>query len=133
GESQPRAKPLQRDPLPVSNRPTHGTYATAIDVATVIRSIMEDLAQRYPDATQPQRVLVAALEIQQMAKRETAFQNQLIDALQFGNFLLDQALQNNAFVSLSFETVKGWLSEISITDYRSSNEDMPSGSLTLEA
>jgi uncharacterized protein YjbI with pentapeptide repeats len=88
-------------------RPEPST-ATNADAATLIRSIMDDLAQRYPDATEAQRVLVSALEIQQAAKHDAAFKAKLTDALQSGSLLIGQVFQNNAFTSIPIDVVREW-------------------------
>lgn len=82
--------------------------ATNADAATLIRIIMDDLAQRYPDATEAQRILVAALEIQQAAKRDAAFKAKLTEALQSGSLLIGQVFQNNAFTSIPIEIAREW-------------------------
>jgi hypothetical protein len=75
---------------------------------------MDDLSLRYPDATDTQRVIVAALEIQQMAKRDAAFNFKLIEALQSGSLLIDQILSNNPFLKISGEMVSEWLDVVPI-------------------
>jgi uncharacterized protein YjbI with pentapeptide repeats len=84
--------------------------STNADAATLIRIIMNDLAQRYPDATEAQRILVSALEIQQTAKRDAAFKAKLTDALQSGSLLIGQVFQNNAFTSIPIDIVREWFS-----------------------
>lgn len=81
---------------------------TNADVGTLIRTIMDDLAQRYPNATPAQRVLVSALEIQQAAKRDPAFEAKILAALTSGSLLITQVFQNNPFVAISLEVVREW-------------------------
>jgi uncharacterized protein YjbI with pentapeptide repeats len=90
-----------------SKRPESLT-ATNADAATLIRVIMDDLAQRYPDATEAQKILVSALEIQQTAKRDAAFKIKLTEALQSGSLLIGQVFQNNAFTSIPIDIAREW-------------------------
>ncbi len=82
---------------------------TAVDTATILRTIFHELAQRYPDATNPQRLGVTALEIQQKTKNDLRFKTKLVEAVQSGSLLIDQVLLNNPFVPVSFEMVRDWL------------------------
>jgi uncharacterized protein YjbI with pentapeptide repeats len=80
------------------------------DTATILRLILDDLAQRYPDATESQRMLVTALEIQQRAKRDAVFKAKLTEAVRSGSLLIDQVLHSNPFVQVGFEILREWLS-----------------------
>ncbi|NJM76971.1 MAG: hypothetical protein HC852_15760 [Acaryochloridaceae cyanobacterium RU_4_10] len=97
--------------VPIASLPIT-SIATTADVATAIRTIMDDLSVRYPDATDTQRIIVAALEIQQMAKRDDAFKLKLVEALQSGSLLIDQILSNNPFLKISGEMVSEWLDAV---------------------
>ncbi len=85
---------------------------TTADAATIIRTVMDDLAQRYPGATLIQRQVVTGLEFQQLAKREPKLEAKLLDAAQTGSLLIDQVLQDNAFVSVSLGELKEWLQQL---------------------
>jgi uncharacterized protein YjbI with pentapeptide repeats len=97
--------------------PAAETYPEALqsdtpdDVATILRGMLSDLAQRYPDATEPQRIMVTALEIQQKTKHDHSLRGRLIEASQSGSLLLRQVLDNNPFLIISFEMVQEWLNE----------------------
>jgi uncharacterized protein YjbI with pentapeptide repeats len=93
----------------LGSKSQESSTTTNIDAAALIRSIMNDLAHRYPDATDAQRILVSALEIQQTAKRDAAFKAKLTEALQSGSLLIGQVFQNNPFVSIRLDIVREWL------------------------
>lgn len=84
------------------------TITTSAEASTLIHIIMDDLAQRYPGASAAQRILVSALEIQQIAKRDRTFQSKMIEALQSGSPLVSQVFQNNPFVSIQINIVREW-------------------------
>jgi hypothetical protein len=79
------------------------------DAATILKTLLHDLAQRYPDATHAQRLSVTALEIQQKTKDDLRFKAKLVEAIQSSSLLLDQVLLNNPFVSVNFDTIREWL------------------------
>lgn len=83
--------------------------STTTDIATALKTILSDLAQRYPDATQSQRLNVAALEIQQKTKNDLRFKAKLSEAVQSGSLIIDQLLLTNPFVPFSFELLQDWL------------------------
>jgi uncharacterized protein YjbI with pentapeptide repeats len=95
--------------LPPETQTPHQT--THPDIATTLRLMLEGLAQRYPDATEPQRIVVTALEIQQRAKQDDSFKVRLQEASRSGSLLLTQILDNNPFLTISFEMVQEWLNE----------------------
>jgi hypothetical protein len=83
--------------------------ATTMDAATILSTLLHDLAQRYPDATHAQRLSVTALEIQQKSKIDMRFRAKLIEAAQSSSLLIDQVLVDNPFVPVSFDTIREWL------------------------
>ncbi|HEY9825666.1 MAG TPA: pentapeptide repeat-containing protein [Stenomitos sp.] len=83
--------------------------AKSTDIVTELGALFADLAQRYPDATEPQRMIVAALEIQHHAKRDALFKQKLVKSLQTGSLLIDQVLHTNPFIQLEIETLRDWL------------------------
>jgi uncharacterized protein YjbI with pentapeptide repeats len=90
---------------------------TVTDIASLLRLMLTNLARRYPDATETQRMLVTALEIQQRAKRDIAFKEKLAEAVQSGSLVIDQVLRSNPFLPITLETVQEWLSAVVDVDF----------------
>jgi uncharacterized protein YjbI with pentapeptide repeats len=107
-----RASVITGQAAPIAQR-------TATDVASILRLMFNNLAQRYPDATETQRMLVTALEIQQRAKRDTAFKAKLTEAVQSGSLVIDQVLRSNPFLQVNFENVREWLSAVVDVEFAS--------------
>jgi uncharacterized protein YjbI with pentapeptide repeats len=110
GINAPRSAPLlnRLEPSAVSTLDASAT-ATATDTATILTIMLNDLAQRYPDATHAQRLSVTALEIQQKTRDDIRFKAKLYEAVQSSSLLINQVLLNNPFVSVNFEMVREWL------------------------
>jgi uncharacterized protein YjbI with pentapeptide repeats len=110
GGNLSRSTPLLNKMEPSTTATTElSMAATTTDAATILGTLLHDLAQRYPDATQAQRLSVTALEIQQKSKLDPRFRAKLMEAAQSSSLLIDQVLVNNPFVSVSFDTVREWL------------------------
>jgi uncharacterized protein YjbI with pentapeptide repeats len=110
GINASRSAPLlnRLEPSAVPGLEASGT-ATATDTATILTIMLNDLAQRYPDATHSQRLSVTALEIQQKTRHDIRFKAKLHEAVQSSSLLINQVLLNNPFVSVNFEMVREWL------------------------
>jgi uncharacterized protein YjbI with pentapeptide repeats len=110
GGNTPRSTPFlnRLEPSAVSPLDSSAT-ATVTDTATILKTLLHDLSQRYPNATHAQRLSVTALEIQQRTKNDLRFKAKLFEAVQSSSLLIDQVLLNNPFVSVNFEMIKEWL------------------------
>jgi hypothetical protein len=98
-------------PMAASDLPQTEVQTKSTDISTTLQLMLNNLAQRYPDATEPQRIVVTALEIQQKAKQDDIFRVRLLEASRSGSLLLTQILDNNPFLTISFEMVQEWLNE----------------------
>ncbi len=108
--SNKRPAPFQNSVSPIATQLSQpATAVTTADTATILQTILYDLAQRYPDATQPQRLNVASLEIQQKTKDNPLFKAKLIESIESSSLLIDQVLLNNPFVPVSFKMIQDWL------------------------
>nr|WP_275072619.1 pentapeptide repeat-containing protein [Petrachloros mirabilis] len=82
----------------------------AVGAIAQVESILEKLAQRYPEASEVQRVTVAALEVQHQANTDPIFKAGLIRATQAGSFALERVLTQNPFIEVTLDLFKTWLS-----------------------
>jgi hypothetical protein len=122
GINTPRSTPLRNRLEPsAASTVESSAAATVTDTATILATLLHDLAQRYPDATHVQRLSVTALEVQQKTKDDLRFKAKLIEAVQSSSLLIDQVLINNPFVSISFEMIREWLD----IDVRSLSTPLP--------
>ena len=80
-----------------------------IGVEKVIEEILNQLAQRYPDAPEYQKQMVFQMELQQKLKENPTLSDRILSASKAGGIELVKVLTNNPFISVPLETVKGWI------------------------
>ena len=81
------------------------------DVAIELQDILENLYLRYSQASASalQKEIVLQMELQEIAAVDPSFIQRLRNALKAGGIELVKVLANNPFVSVSLETLKGWI------------------------
>ena len=81
------------------------------DVAIELQDILENLYLRYSQASASalQKEIVLKMELQEIAAVDPSFIQRLRNALKAGGIELVKVLANNPFVSVSLETLKGWI------------------------
>ncbi len=82
---------------------------TPEDYLNDFQKILEQLAQRYPDAPNSQKQIVLQMELQQKMKADPTFKERFVSAVKAGGIELIKVLTNNPFVSVPLETIKGWI------------------------
>lgn len=85
------------------------TRNNLVDVTSEIEGILNSLAERYPNASEPQKQIVFQMELQQKIKNNPSLRDRFVSAAKAGSVELVKVLTNNPFVSVPLETVKGWL------------------------
>ncbi len=90
----------------------------AVGAIAQIESLLETLAERYPEANEIQRVTVAALEVQYQAKADPIFKAGLMRATHAGSFALERVLAQNPFIEVTLELFRTWLSHEESTPAR---------------
>jgi hypothetical protein len=81
------------------------------DIAEELQGILDNLYQRYSqsNASPLQRETVFQMELQEVSATDPSFIQRLRNALRSGGFELVKVLTNNPFVSVSLETLRGWI------------------------
>ena len=78
------------------------------NVDEILIEVLGDLARRYPNATEPQRENMFQVEIQEICQDPT-LKDRLLNAVKSGGIEIVKVLTNNPFVSVSTETIRGWI------------------------
>jgi hypothetical protein len=79
------------------------------DYLSDFNAIIEQLVQEFPNATSTQKQIVLQMKLQQKMQTDTTFRDRFVNAVKAGGTELIKVLTNNPFVSVSLETIKGWL------------------------
>jgi hypothetical protein len=79
------------------------------DYLSDFNAIIEQLVQEFPNATSTQKQIVLQMKLQQKMQADTTFRDRFVNAVKAGGTELIKVLTNNPFVSVSLETIKGWL------------------------
>lgn len=73
-----------------------------------IYEICQQLAEKHPSASESEKQIVLKLEIQNKLENKPQLKKRFLNALKAGGSELVKVFTNNPFVSVSWETVKGW-------------------------
>jgi hypothetical protein len=79
------------------------------DVALEFEAIFNRLVQRYVEASEHQKQIIFQTELRQTFKTNPSLRTRSLSALKAGSLELVKVLTENPFVSVSVETVRGWL------------------------
>ena len=78
-----------------------------IGVEKVIEEILNQLAQRYPDAPEYEKQIAFKMELQRKLKENPTLSDRILSASKAGGFELVKVLTDNPFITVPLETVKG--------------------------
>jgi hypothetical protein len=79
-----------------------------VNAISEIEELFNTLAERYPNASEPQKQIVLQMELEQLAKNDPSLRDRFLGAAKAGSIELVKVLTNNPFVSVPLETAKGW-------------------------
>lgn len=80
-----------------------------ISIVKEVSDILEDLAIRYPNIVEDNRLVLFQVELQKKADQDPTLKQRFLSIVKSGGFELAKVLTNNPFVSVTIEMLKSWL------------------------
>jgi hypothetical protein len=79
------------------------------DVSKITLDILNDLAQRYPHASDEEKKMAFQMDLREKIRRDPTLKARLLNSVKAGGFELTKVLTNNPLVGVPIEMVKGWI------------------------